>query len=268
MNVEERLDNWLPKLKEAKEKVVKDFPYDPDGPAVVEVYRADQAVCTMMFMSDVDLMLLLIKFGIIGMEADMVGFATETISTSHVVNPGTGKPWGPEEAMEVLRNRPDYWFDGLVEESLTTTIWDRSGNAIQSVNPFELNGTEVIWKEAKRFDQPMEGPVTDEISMYWHDDTLAEQAVKATSGEHPDLSRLPRPFLDAIKTEIENMSTVERQARQDISTLMYLHNVVRQIGAMVSFALTAEAGSEREAYLKTRAPLLAAFGAGVSNPIV
>ena len=268
MNVEERLDIWLPKLKEAKEKVVKDFPHDPDGPAVVEVYRADQPVCSMMFMSDVDLMLLLIKFGIIGMEADMIGFATETISTSHVVNPGTGKPWGPQEALEVLRNRPDYWFDGLVEESLTTTVWDRSGNAVQSIDAFELNETEVIWKEPKRLDRLLEGPITEQISMFWHDDTLAELAAKTVSGEDPDLSRLPRAFLDAAKAEIENMSTVERQARQDISTLMYLHNVVRQIGAMVSVALTADAGSEREAYLKTRAPLLAAFGAGVSNPIV
>lgn len=261
MDLREHLHDWLPQLREAKEQMVIRDPKDPDCPTVIEIYRQDELICTMMCEPNRDLMLMLLKFAIIGMEADMVAYNTEVVSTTHPVNPGTGKPWGPDEKLKVLRDHPDYWFEGLVEEALLTTIWDRSGNAISAISKFAINGTETTWGDCHiSEDGGVGGYITEEVSMFWHEETMAEQAQAAANGERPDLPDMA----EKLRKELAEMPLEERQARQDLTIMLVLQTALALKGQMAAIALHAKKDSMRAKMINERAPQL---GLGVNvNP--
>jgi hypothetical protein len=254
MNVEEHLRLVLPKIRQSKEDIVRDYPGDPDSPTVIEIWRQEELVATMMCMPDRDLMLFLLKFGIVGMEADAVMYSSEMVLSRHTVNPGTGKPWEGNEKQDILKNHPDYWFDGLVEEATATTVWNRAGEMASCLQTFVINGTEVSWgKEHYSSDtNQIVGPLLDQISMFWHDETLGEQADLIASGERPDFPEMS----EGLKAEIEAMTPVERQARQDLAVLSFMKMRLMQLGQQVAIGLHAPQDSERAKIIQARAPFL------------
>lgn len=258
MDVNERLQEILPKIRQAKESTVRDYPDDPDAPTVIEIHRGGDLICTMMCLPNRDLMLMMIKFGIIGMEADSVAYASEVVMTTHPVNPGTGKPWAPDEKQEILRNHPDYWFDGLVEEAMLVSVWDRSGEMAASMQRFVIDGPEVTWGELVTEEKLLGGYITDEISMYWHDETMADQAQAVIKGERPDLPGMA----EGLKAEIEAMSDTERLTRQDLSVMAFLKLRLTMMGETAAVTLHAPKDSERSKIIQERAPML---GLGVND---
>jgi hypothetical protein len=243
-SVDEHLNETLPRLRESKEKIVHDTPEDPDSPTVIEVFRNEQRIATMMSAPDRDLMLLLIKFSIIGLKADRIMFSFEGVTTKHPVNPGTGKPWGEGEIQKVLQNKPDYWVDGLIEETILTSVWDRNGQMAASVHRFSVEGQKVIWgEETISYDGEDKtgmkgGLVPDEIASYWRETTIHDEAMAI------------------VKKEIEEMSEAERLVRMDIAVMTFMRVALLSLGkagqVMIAMHASTDPDDERTKHLTAR----------------
>jgi hypothetical protein len=218
MDLSERLDRAVTAYKEMKENHVKESPAEPDMNTQILVFRGDKALASMGCVPNRDNQLYLLKMAIVGLSADEVIFCMESCSTTHDVNPGTGKRWESGEMQEVLRNPPDWYVEGMVKESLQIFAWNRAGDLKVIGLPFVVRGNQVEWLEEIRIvdEKPVDGFMVNQISLMWQDETLMERAIR----ELEAADKMPVE----VREHMKSLNAEEQRAHTDVAVMKTIFN--------------------------------------------
>lgn len=241
MDLTEKLAHITELMVKTKEDWVATKPENTDLAIYLHFWRGDDIVAAVICRLDRDTGLQAGAIGAGGFNADTMSLTFEGYHSEQKENPLTGKDWKPREMQYVAETVPEAKDRGWVNECMTTSIHDRSGNFGFHSKPFQVKGDEVLWHDDQdtlmtKADGGGDGVMFDYLQGVMSGpkmrDIITERAGKDT-------------FLNALMTNLDEEAQL---FHTDAATVKALQEKDLAIGVVLS----AEPGSEREQWIHER----------------
>ncbi len=219
--MQEALDLAVLVAKDAKDKLARKR--DNNLSTMLVAYRGEEPVAHIFPEQQVnrDEMLKCALLAVRGFSADMLALIFETWQATDLINPVTGKRWGPREMQDAADNH-DGVAKGWITDALMVSVYNRAGDATSTILPYRISNKVVVWSK------PMEAATA--LGGYVHNALLQ---IMRKPDLDTEMTRMGVSFADF------NLTAEEGRAHQDIATVKmftgqnYIHDAPRANVALV-----------------------------------